>query len=59
MELDLVVMGANRGSGFKNQKTFNSYLMGTPYNGRIIPISNVGSGFTIEELEEISQLIAR
>jgi hypothetical protein len=39
-------MGATRGLGFKNRNIFTSFLMGTPYNGKIVPISNVGSGFT-------------
>ena len=46
IELDLVLMGAIRGTGFKNKDIFTSFLMGTPYNGKIVPISNVGSGFS-------------
>jgi ATP-dependent DNA ligase len=29
IELDLIVMGANRGQGSKNSKSFTSYLLGT------------------------------
>ena len=54
VELDLIVMGANRGSRFKNQKLYNSFLMGTKYKGKIVPLSNVGSGFNSELLEEIA-----
>jgi ATP-dependent DNA ligase len=50
IELDLVVMGANRGEGFKNYNQYTSFLMGTPYQGKIVPISQVGSGLT-EELQ--------
>jgi ATP-dependent DNA ligase len=50
-------MGANRGTGFKNNKIFTSYLMGTPYNGKVIPISNVGSGFNEEIFGQISKLV--
>lgn len=39
-------MGANRGQGNKNSKSFTSYLLGTKYQGKIVPISNVGSGLT-------------
>ena len=39
-------MGANRGNGYKNSKDFTSFLMGTPYKGKIVPVSQVGSGFT-------------
>ena len=37
-------MGANRGNGFKNGHKFTSFLMGTPYKGKIMPISQVGNG---------------
>lgn len=46
VELDLVLMGANRGKAFKNNNIFTSFLMGTPHNNKIVPISNVGTGFT-------------
>lgn len=48
-------MGANRGQGSKNSKNFASYLLGTPFNGKIIPISNVGSGLTEEMIALITQ----
>lgn len=55
IELDLVVMGANRGQGAKNSRHFTSYLLGTPHDGKILPVSNVGSGLT----EEMMALIAK
>jgi ATP-dependent DNA ligase len=48
VQLDLVVMGANRGTGTNNRQVYASFLLGTQYNGNIIPISFVGSGFTNE-----------
>jgi hypothetical protein len=48
-------MGANRGQGSKNYKSFTSYLLGTKYLGKIIPISNVGSGLTEEMIGIISK----
>jgi hypothetical protein len=39
-------MGANKGLGFKNHHSYTSFLVGAPYQGKIIPISNVGSGMT-------------
>lgn len=51
-------MGANRGQGSKNSKTFTSYLLGTPYKGKILPISNVGSGLTEHMIALITQHVA-
>lgn len=31
--------------------------MGTPYNGKIVPISNVGSGFNEEAFNQISKIV--
>ncbi len=45
MDLDLIVMGADFGKG-KNKNVYSSFLLGTKYNGKIHPISKVGSGFT-------------
>jgi ATP-dependent DNA ligase len=53
--MDLVVMGANRGQGSKNSRFFTSYLLGTPYQGKILPVSNVGSGITAEMLQVVSK----
>lgn len=57
IELDLVLMGASKGMGFKNKDSYTSFLMGTPYNGKIIPLSNVGSGFTIDMLTELNEIV--
>lgn len=57
IQLDLIVMGANRGQGNKNFKSFTSYLLGTKYQGKIIPISNVGSGLTEEMIQIINKHI--
>jgi DNA ligase 1 len=58
IELDLVVMGANRGQGSRNSKAFTSYLLGTVFNGKIIPLSNVGSGLTEEMIGLITQHVS-
>lgn len=50
-------MGATRGRGTKNTNIFTSFLLGTMYNGHIIPVSNVGSGLTEEMLEIINKHI--
>jgi ATP-dependent DNA ligase len=57
IQLDLVVMGAKRGVGVNNRDRFASFLLGTPYQGRIVPISFVGSGFTAEMLNIITEYI--
>jgi ATP-dependent DNA ligase len=44
LDLDLVVMGANKGKGYKNFESLTSFLVGCQFGGNIIPISNVGSG---------------
>lgn len=54
VDMDLVVMGANRGQGSKNTRSFTSYLLGTPYQGKILPVSNVGSGLTADMLEVVA-----
>ena len=55
--MDLVVVGANRGQGNNNKKLFTSFLLATPHNGKFIPISHVGSGFTDEMLEILNSSI--
>jgi len=50
IQLDLVVMGAKRGIGINNRHIFASFLLGTRYKDKIMPISFVGSGFTTEML---------
>ena len=50
-------MGANRGSGFKNSQIYVSFLLGTPYKGKIVPISQVGSGFTDLNFIEIAEIV--
>ena len=57
IQLDLVVVGANRGQGNNNKKLFTSFLLATPHNGKFIPISHVGSGFTDEMLEILNSSI--
>ena len=59
LELDLILMGANRGRSFNNSTHFTSYLMGARHNGAIIPISAVGSGFSEESTSGIRALIER
>lgn len=46
IQLDLIVMGANKGKGSNNTKLFTSFLLGAKYQNKIIPISAVGTGFT-------------
>ena len=57
VDLDLIIMGANRGKGFKNKSESNSFLMGTYYKGKIVPISNVSSGITKEIIDEIAKIV--
>jgi ATP-dependent DNA ligase len=57
VELDLIVMGANRGQGSKNSRHFTSYLLGASYQGKILPVSNVGSGLTEEMMAVIAKYV--
>jgi ATP-dependent DNA ligase len=45
MDLDLVLMGADYGKG-KYNSIYSSFLLGTLHQGKIHPISKVGTGFT-------------
>jgi ATP-dependent DNA ligase len=46
-------MGADYGRGKKTQ-LFSSFLMGVRQGSNIIPISRVGTGFTDDDLEELT-----
>lgn len=47
-------MGADYGRG-KKSKFFSSFLVGTLHNEKIIPLSKLGTGFTDEDLEILTQ----
>jgi len=51
-------MGANRGKSFKNNSILNSFLMGALHKGKIIPLSQVGTGFTEEMYSIISKYLS-
>jgi len=50
-------MGANNSQKIKNKKQYGSFLVGTYYNGKIIPLSNVGTGFIDDTIKLITQYI--
>ncbi len=54
-----MVVGANRGHGNNNKRLFTSFLLATPFNGKFVPISHVGSGFTDEMLELLNNSIKK
>lgn len=56
--LDLVVLGVYNGKG-KRDKVFGSFLLGSydPKKNVYQPISKVGSGFTDNDLEELTNLL--
>ena len=47
IDLDLIVMGADYGQG-KKKNLLATFLLGVYHEGKIYPISRVGSGFTDE-----------
>lgn len=47
IDLDLVVMGVEKGKG-KKSKQFGAFLLGAYLGDRLYPITKVGSGFTDE-----------
>lgn len=47
-------MGADYGSG-KKARFFSSFLMGVKFGTKIIPISKVGTGFTEDDLEMLTE----
>lgn len=47
-------MGADYGRG-KKAKFFSSFLVGTIHNNKIIPLSKLGTGFTDEDLERLTE----
>ena len=47
-------MGADYGKG-KKSKYLSSFLLGIRNGDKIIPISKVGSGFTDDDLEELTE----
>jgi ATP-dependent DNA ligase len=55
IELDLVVMGVIYGEG-KYSKYFATYLLGAYLNGKLHPVSRVGTGFMEQQLEELTVL---
>ena len=44
IDLDLILMGADYGKG-KRKSTFATFLLGIYHEGKIYPVSRVGSGF--------------
>lgn len=55
VELDLILMGVDKGKG-KRRETFGSYLFGTPFGDRVVPVCKVGTGLSEQELYDLSGL---
>jgi len=45
IDVDLVVMGASYGEG-KRSEFLSTFLVGTYHEGKLYPISRIGTGFT-------------
>jgi DNA ligase-1 len=56
MDFDLVLMGADYGKG-KYNDIYSSFLLGTFYQGKIHPISKVGTGLTEEQLVQLNLIL--
>ena len=54
IDLDLILMGADYGRG-KKSKFFSSFLMGVKKGANIVPISRVGTGFSDDDLEQLTE----
>lgn len=50
-------MGANRGKTIRNSTTFTSFLLGVPYQGKIVPLSQVGTGLPDQLMEQLNHYI--
>lgn len=48
-------MGANYGEG-KRSKVLSTYLVGTFHEGKLYPVSRIGSGFSDELLEHFTKI---